>query len=176
MTSLQNRKFNSQITQVNYTPYGLLRTKSTVLLLNPLECGTLLSSYFLQVENIFLYIKCKERSIDCTSACMFLIHSKAVQECYWIRFALECLSIVPKDFQDNVNHSNVGVNESIFFSFVCRIAQMNAPKCYWMLIKIESDLCANVRFFALMNASSRCWSPFHANKCVFSRNEQQKVY
>ena len=41
---------------------------------------------------------------------------------------------------------------------------------------IESDLCANVRFFALMNVSSRCWSPFDANDCVFSRNEQQKVY
>ena len=40
---------------------------------------------------------------------------------------------------------------------------------------IESDLCANVRFFALMKVSSRCWSPFHANECVFSRNEQQKV-
>ena len=26
-----------------------------------------------------------------------------------------------------------------------------------------------------MNVSSRCWSPFHANVCVFSRNEQQKV-
>ena len=24
-----------------------------------------------------------------------------------------------------------------------------------------------------MNVSSRCWSPFHANECVFSRNEQQ---
>ena len=42
-------------------------------------------------------------------------------------------------------------------------------------IVIESDLCANVRFFALMSVSSRCWSPFHTNKCVFSRNEQQKV-
>ena len=37
-------------------------------------------------------------------------------------------------------------------------------------------LLANVRFFALMNVSLRCWSPFHANECVFSRNEQQKVY
>ena len=27
-----------------------------------------------------------------------------------------------------------------------------------------------------MNVSSRCWSPFHTNECVFSRNEQQKVY
>ena len=27
-----------------------------------------------------------------------------------------------------------------------------------------------------MNVSSRYWSSFHANECVFSRNEQQKVY
>ena len=43
-------------------------------------------------------------------------------------------------------------------------------------IVIESDLRANVRFFALMNISLRCWSPFHANESVFSRNEQQKLY
>ena len=43
-------------------------------------------------------------------------------------------------------------------------------------IVIESDLCGNVRFFALVNVSSRCWSPFHANECVFSRNGQQKEY
>ena len=42
-------------------------------------------------------------------------------------------------------------------------------------IVIESDLGANVRLSALMNVSSRCWSLFHTNKCVFSRNEQQKV-
>ena len=40
----------------------------------------------------------------------------------------------------------------------------------------ESDLCANVRFFALINVSSHNWSLFHANDCVFSRNEQQRVY
>ena len=34
----------------------------------------------------------------------------------------------------------------------------------------------NVRFLALMNASSRYWSSIHTNECVFSRNEQQKVY
>ena len=45
-------------------------------------------------------------------------------------FALKCLAVVPDDFQDNVNDSNVGVNESIFFSFVCRMTQMNAQKCY----------------------------------------------
>ena len=43
-------------------------------------------------------------------------------------------------------------------------------------IVIESDLCANVRIFALMNVSSDYWSPFHASDSVFSRNEQQKVY
>ena len=40
---------------------------------------------------------------------------------------------------------------------------------------IESDLCKKVRIFALMNVSSHYWSPFHANDCVYSRNEQQKV-
>ena len=43
-------------------------------------------------------------------------------------------------------------------------------------IVIECELRANVRFLALMNASSRYWSSMHANECVFSRNEQQKVY
>ena len=28
---------------------------------------------------------------------------------------------------------------------------------------------------ALMKVSSHYWLPFHANDCVFSRNEQQKV-
>ena len=39
----------------------------------------------------------------------------------------------------------------------------------------ESDLCANVRIFALMNVSLHYWSPFHPNDCVCSSNEQQKV-
>ena len=42
-------------------------------------------------------------------------------------------------------------------------------------IVIEPDLCANVRFLALMNAPSRYWSSIHANEYVFSCNEQQKV-
>ena len=29
--------------------------------------------------------------------------------------------------------------------------------------------------YVQMFAFSRCWLPFHANECVFSRNEQQKV-
>ena len=91
------------------------------------------------------------------------------------------MSVVPIDFQDGVNDFDVGVNESIFFSFVCPMTHMNAQKCYWMLIynaKIvtESDLRANVLIFALMNVSSHYWSPFHPNECVFSRNEQQNLY
>ena len=39
------------------------------------------------------------------------------------------LSIVPNDFKDNANDLNVGVNESIFFSFVCRMTQMNVIEC-----------------------------------------------
>ena len=42
-------------------------------------------------------------------------------------------------------------------------------------IVIERELLANVRFLALVKASSRYWSSIHANECVFSRNEQQKV-
>ena len=41
--------------------------------------------------------------------------------------------------------------------------------------KIVIELHANIRFLALMNASSRYWSSIHANEFVFSRNEQQKV-
>ena len=36
-------------------------------------------------------------------------------------------------------------------------------------IVIESDLCANVRFFALMYVSSRCWLPFHAKEDDFPK-------
>ena len=39
-------------------------------------------------------------------------------------------------------------------------------------IVIESELSANVRPLALMNVSSPNWSPFYANGCVFSHNEQ----
>ena len=43
-------------------------------------------------------------------------------------------------------------------------------------IVIECELRANVLFLAVMNASSRYWPSIHASECVFSRNEQQKVY
>ena len=45
-----------------------------------------------------------------------------------IVFVLQCFSGVPIDFQDGVN--DVDVNESLFFSFVCRMTNMNAQKCY----------------------------------------------
>ena len=50
----------------------------------------------------------------------------------------------------------------------------DAYECPKALLNV--DLCANVCIFAIMNVSSQNWSPFHANECVFSRNEQQKVY
>ena len=34
------------------------------------------------------------------------------------------MSVVPIDFQDGVNDFDVGVNESIFFSFVCRMKEL----------------------------------------------------
>ena len=44
----------------------------------------------------------------------------------------ECLhfNICQLSLLINVNELGVGVNESIVFSFVCRVTQMNAPKCY----------------------------------------------
>ena len=38
------------------------------------------------------------------------------------------MSVLPIDFQGGVNDFDVGVNESIFLSFVCRMTQMNAQK------------------------------------------------
>ena len=35
------------------------------------------------------------------------------------------MSVVPIDFQDGVNDFDVGVNESILFSFVCRITYIH---------------------------------------------------
>ena len=40
------------------------------------------------------------------------------------------LSVVPIDFIDGVHDFDVGVNESIFFSFVCPMTHMNAQKSY----------------------------------------------
>ena len=40
------------------------------------------------------------------------------------------MSVAPIDYQDCVNDFDVGVNESIFSSFVCPMTRMNAQKCY----------------------------------------------
>ena len=40
------------------------------------------------------------------------------------------LMYVTTDFQDGVNDFDVGVNESIFFSFVCPMTHINGQKCY----------------------------------------------
>ena len=40
------------------------------------------------------------------------------------------MSVVPIDFQNGVNDFDVGVNESIVFSFVSPMMHMNAQKCY----------------------------------------------
>ena len=45
------------------------------------------------------------------------------------------LSIVPNDFKDNVNDLNVGVNESIFFSFV--YMSSDADECPKMLLNVD---------------------------------------
>ena len=63
------------------------------------------------------------------------------------------MSVVPIDFQDGVNDFDVGVNESIFFSFVCPMTHMNAQKCYWMLIKMQKSLLNLI--YAQMFAFSR---------------------
>ena len=49
------------------------------------------------------------------------------------------MSVVPIDFQDGVNDFDAGVNESIFFSFVCPMTHMNAQKSYRMLIKMQKS-------------------------------------
>ena len=61
----------------------------------------------------------------------------------------------------------------VYFSLLCvewrKWMTKNVIECwlkcknrYWIWFMRQSS------FFALMNVSSRCWSPFHANKCVFS--------
>ena len=39
------------------------------------------------------------------------------------------MSVVPIDFQDGINDFDVGLNESMFLSFVSPMTDMNARKC-----------------------------------------------
>ena len=92
------------------------------------------------------------------------------------------MSVVPVDFQYGVNDLDVGVNESIIILLFCM--PHDVYECPRVLLNvdsnakivIESDICGNVCFFALMTVSPHYWSPFKANDCVFSRYKQQKVY
>ena len=92
------------------------------------------------------------------------------------------MSVVPVDFQYGVNDLDVGVNESIIILLFCM--PHDAYECPRVLLNvdsnakivIESDICGNVCFFALMTVSPHYWSPFKANDCVSSRYEQQKMY
>ena len=65
------------------------------------------------------------------------------------------MSIVHIDFQDGVYDFDVGVNESIFFCFVCPMTHMNAHKCYWMLIKMHKSWLNLI--YAQMFLFSRQW-------------------
>ena len=127
-------------------------------------------NWYCLIENIFLHIKCKERSIDCTSALMFVLSilklsrdaielQTVSEECWWIAFALKCLPIVPDDFQDNVNDSNVGVNESIFSLLYAQWREWmpkNVIEC-WLK-------CKNRYYIWFMR---KC-SLFRANECIFA--------
>ena len=92
------------------------------------------------------------------------------------------MSVVPVGFRYGVNDLDVGVNESIIILLFCM--PHDAYECPRVLLNvdsnakivIESDICGNVCFFALMTVSPHYWSPFKANDCVFSRYKQQKVY
>ena len=57
--------------------------------------------------------------------------------------------------QDGVNDFDVGVNESIFFSFVWRMTHMNAQKCYRMLIEMQRSWWNLI--YAQMLVFSRLW-------------------
>ena len=49
------------------------------------------------------------------------------------------MSVVPIDFQEGVNDFDDSFNESIFFSVECRMTQMNAQKCYLLLMKMQKS-------------------------------------
>ena len=69
----------------------------------------------------------------------------------------------------------------VYFSLLCDDWCLRMPKIFiecWIKCKIviESDLRANDRLLSLMNVTLRNCSPFEANNCLYSHNEQQKVY
>ena len=105
-------------------------------------------NFYCSIENRFLCIKSKERSIDCTSVFMFVF---SIQECYWIA---NCFI---KMLMNSVLHFNVCFLSLLTFKMVLmtlmlalmkvyfslympiRMTHMNAQTCYWMLIKMRKS-------------------------------------
>ena len=66
----------------------------------------------------------------------------------------------------------------VYFSLLYDVWRIRKPKIAiecWLKYSMESDLRANDRFLSRMNVTSRNSSAFHANECIFSHNEEQKV-
>ena len=116
------------------------------------------------------------------NACV--IHTNAVQECYWIakwdknnnewslHYSVCVLS--PSKFRMVLLTWRLALMK-LRFSLLCDIRMPKTVIECWLKWKIESYLCANDRILSLMNVTSRSCSPFLINECVFSHNEQQKV-
>ena len=117
------------------------------------------------------------------------IHTYVVQECCWIAnsvvkilmngfctvmfvYFLHWHSIWRQWLEGNRKWKYI-------FPFEWWLMHKNAQNCYWMLIKIKKSLWnliyAQMIVFCRWNITSRNCSSFHANECVFSHNEQQKV-
>ena len=143
------------------------------------------------IENRYLHIECIKNTLlmyKRFNAC--LIHTNAVQECYWIanseiKIIMNGLCTIVfvyclhRKFRMVLMTWRLALMK-VRFSLLCDDWRIRMPKTViecWLKWKIESYLCANDRILSLMNVTSRsCW-PFHINKCVFSeqQNEQQKV-
>ena len=88
----------------------------------------------------------------------------------------------------NIIYQAVGVMNAVRFSFFLVGARTNMDPNKWVIF-VSDKVPAHrdsaipapyvqtyVCIFTLMNVCLHYWSPFHANDCVFSLNEQQKVY
>ena len=117
------------------------------------------------------------------------IHTNVVQECCWIAYSV--VKILMNGFctvmfvyflhWHSVWRQWLEGNRKwkYIFPFEWWLMHKNAQNCYWMLIKIKKSLWnliyAQMIVFCRWNITSRNCSSFHANECVFSHNEQQKV-
>ena len=58
------------------------------------------------------------------------------------------MSVVPIDFQDGINDFDVGLNESIFLSFVCPMTHMNV----YVLSLTHTNLLSYLKRLRLQNS------------------------